>query len=120
MGKHQIQTEIIQKKCQTLLLLSEAPSKPTKATSSKLTPNKPSLKPENKPAANGWKLWLIRKTRTLSPFFNRGVMPPHNNPTLTPPKPKENWLKLLLIVWKLVVSRNESLPLIPIRQKIFR
>merc|ERR1712035_161649 len=119
MGKHQIQTEIIQKKCQTLLLLSEAPSKPTKATSSKLTPNKPSLRPENKPVANGLKLWLIRRTRTLSPFFNHGVMPPLNNPTLMPQKLKENWLKLLLIVWKLVVSRDEFLPLIPIRTESF-
>merc|ERR1712178_338668 len=63
--------------------------------------------------------WLRMRTRTLSPFFNHGVMPQLNNPTLTPPKPKENWLKLLLIVWKLAVSRDEFLPLIPIRTENF-
>merc|ERR1712117_329365 len=107
------------KKCQTLLLHSEVPSKPTKAKSSKLTLNKPLLKPENRPVANGSKSWSTKKTLTPSPFFNLGMMPPPNNHTLMLQKPKENWLKLLPTVWKLVVLRSEFSPPIPIKT-IFR
>merc|ERR1712179_487491 len=102
------------KKCKTLLLHSEAPSKPTKAKSSKLLLKKPLPKPENRPVANGSRLWSIKKTLTLLPFSNLGLMPPLNNLTLKPQRLKENWLELLLTVWKLVLLRNEFSPRTPI------